>query len=73
MTCRHIPLNFQLCSCVFSTPISDGKNEAQTTLNSPGEKTQVIRGSQHSSFQAERGDLGCKHLRTEPVSHSVPE
>lgn len=29
--------NLQLCSCVFRTPISDGKNETQPTLNSPRE------------------------------------
>lgn len=71
MTCRHIPLNFQLCSCVFSTPISDGKDEAQPTLNSPGETAPFTRRSQHSFLQAEHGDLGCKHLRTEAVSFSA--
>lgn len=65
--------NPRLCSCVFSTLISDGKNEIQPTLNSPGETAWFIRGSQHSSFQAERSDLGSKHLRTGAVSHSVPE
>lgn len=39
MTCRHIPLPFQLCSCAFSPPISDGKNEGATNIE------QAWRGS----------------------------
>lgn len=35
MTCRHIPLPFQLCSCGFRPPISDRKNEAATNTEQP--------------------------------------
>jgi len=35
MTCRHIPLPFQFCSCGFSPPIRDGKNEAAIETEQP--------------------------------------
>lgn len=35
MTCRHSPLPFQACSCGFSPPISDMKNESRTSSEQP--------------------------------------
>lgn len=43
MTCRHIPLYLQLCSCAFSPPISDGRNEAATNTEQPGRESMIYQ------------------------------